>query len=605
MQKFTGYTDLPIENLNDDKFNVGKYVEGLGKFILECDTPMTISIQGDWGSGKTSMMKMIQNSLGREILPVWFNTWQFSQFSLGNSLAISMIDVLLRELGGDTKILEKIADGTSNLLINATLTAIELTFGSRATGKIEKIFENYSTTNCVSEIKKLKENFEEAVEKKLHTKGEKYKRVVVFVDDLDRLEPAKAIELLEVLKIFLDCKNCVFILAVDYEIVTSGISQKYGDTIDAAKGKRFFEKIIQLPFKMPVAGYNIETYTRSMMEKMEIPKTLSNSSYIIKLFVTLIENSVGLNPRGMKRLFNTYRLLYNIMSRKNVKDDSLTHRTLFAAVCMQMSFESVYDYLSAGNIDAITLEKISEIDDKAVRRFLKRRSESSNIEVTDDDILEVLFNDKMPLDELSFQLQKFSTFIKSFIAAIHTEKDGRISDEELELLRNIVKNASITSVNPGNNSKTSDQVIERRQRNRGIVSEINSRLAENIGKFIMPQTNPGNTMSSEAIGYYIFNHSEKKYHFRYVLDSNENGNFSLSIYLNGMEQDPKKFYEFMGDNPLKYEKPPVMNVEPGWYFYDDIFEFDMNDKLAVGKIFGSVEESYRRLKKFLESKTKK
>lgn len=41
-------------------------------------------------------------------------------------------------------------------------------------------------------------------------------RVVIFVDDLDRLVPSKAVELLEVLKLFLDCKQCVFVLAIDY-----------------------------------------------------------------------------------------------------------------------------------------------------------------------------------------------------------------------------------------------------------------------------------------------------------------------------------------------------------------------------------------------------
>ena len=67
-----------------------------------------------------------------------------------------------------------------------------------------------------------------------------------------------------------------------------------------------------------------------------------------------------------------------------------------------------------------------------------------------------------------------------------------------------------------------------------------------------------------------------------------------------MEQEPKKFYEFMGNNPLKYENLPVMNVEPGWYFYDDIFKLsgDAVTELAHQKI----TNAYQRLKNFLESK---
>ena len=602
MSEFAGYTDLPIETLEQDKFNVGKYVEGLGKFILECDTPMTISIQGDWGSGKTSLMSMIQNSLGEKIFPIWFNTWQFSQFSLGNSLAISMIDVLLRELGGDTKVLNKIADGTFNLIKNIELCFIEKSAGSRATEKIEKTIDDYSSTNCVNEIKTLKQEFENAT-------LAKSKRVVIFVDDLDRLEPAKAIELLEVLKIFLDCKNCVFVLAVDYEIVTLGIRQKYGDTINAAKGKSFFEKIIQLPFKMPVAGYDVEKYARFIMSKMNISENFIKSDDNLKLFVALIKNSIGLNPRSMKRLFNTYRLLYNILpeesnltATQNVREN-LKQRILFATVCMQMSFESVYDYLSAGNIDVDILKKISEIDDKAVRRFLKRRSESesANIETADDDILETLFDSKISVAELRFQLQKFPSFIKNFIMAIHTEPNSDISEKELNYLREIIRNSAITSVKSDKSVGISEQVIERRQKNRETAKKINMMLAEEVGEFKMPRTNFEDTTSTESAGYFIFQYSGKKYHFRYVLDSDEN-NFIISIYINGMNQEPKKFYEVMGKNPLGYEKFPDMNGEPGWYFYDDVFKINANDKFAIKSAYENIRDAYVKLKRFLEIK---
>ena len=91
----TGCPDVPIADIKDDRFNVGQYINGLSSFILTCDTPMTVSIQGDWGSGKTSMMNMVEANIRNLALPIWFNTWQFSQFSLGNSLAISMMEVLI------------------------------------------------------------------------------------------------------------------------------------------------------------------------------------------------------------------------------------------------------------------------------------------------------------------------------------------------------------------------------------------------------------------------------------------------------------------------------------------------------------------------------
>ena len=55
-----GFTDKPTSTVGDDNFGIKKYIDGLTGFILDCNTPMTIAIQGDWGSGKTSMMNMIK-----------------------------------------------------------------------------------------------------------------------------------------------------------------------------------------------------------------------------------------------------------------------------------------------------------------------------------------------------------------------------------------------------------------------------------------------------------------------------------------------------------------------------------------------------------------
>ena len=125
-------------------------------------------------------------------------------------------------------------------------------------------------------------------------------RVVIFVDDLDRLFPGKAVELLEILKLFLDCRHCVFILAVDYEVVQAGIKKKnLISDISLEKGRNFFDKIIQLPFRMPINNhYNIQQYVETMMKKVGI--SIENNKVCI--YSELISYSTGCNPRSMKRL---------------------------------------------------------------------------------------------------------------------------------------------------------------------------------------------------------------------------------------------------------------------------------------------------------------
>ena len=257
-----GYSDEAVKRLSDDSFGVEKYVMGLCEFIKTCNTPMTISIQGDWGSGKTSMMNMIKEQISDSVHPVWFNTWQYSQFNMHDELAVSMLCALLEELKCNEDTKKEIVGNLGKLFKKATKVAVSV--AAEAHG-FKKIYDEISefvepnTTDFAKEIKNLKQQFQNVVDRIVDVKKN---RVVVFVDDLDRLQPSKAVELLEVLKVFLDCDKCIYVLAVDYGVVTQGIKQKFGDLVGEEKGRSFFDKIIQLPFKMPVAQYDIENYVK-------------------------------------------------------------------------------------------------------------------------------------------------------------------------------------------------------------------------------------------------------------------------------------------------------------------------------------------------------
>lgn len=58
-----GIPDREITDIRNDKLNISPTADGLCEFIKNCDTPKTISVSGEWGSGKTSLMKMVENNL--------------------------------------------------------------------------------------------------------------------------------------------------------------------------------------------------------------------------------------------------------------------------------------------------------------------------------------------------------------------------------------------------------------------------------------------------------------------------------------------------------------------------------------------------------------
>ena len=96
--KNKGFSDGPIEDFANDLFDVKKYVNALSDFIRECNTPMTIAIQGDWGRRKTSFMNMIQSDIKKDVIPIWFNTWQFSQFNMERDIAVTFLQYLVDEV---------------------------------------------------------------------------------------------------------------------------------------------------------------------------------------------------------------------------------------------------------------------------------------------------------------------------------------------------------------------------------------------------------------------------------------------------------------------------------------------------------------------------
>ena len=343
--KKQGLTD---EAATVDLFNINKHLDGLSRFIKACNTPMTISIQGSWGSGKTSIMKMVEHEIEKDVIPVFFNTWQFSQFDLGNSLAFSMIKVLLNKLQDDDSFIKHFTSVCSNALT----TALKSVSIYNINVDLKKCTEKTADDNYAEQIENLHQHFQEVVDSACER--EHKDRVVIFVDDLDRLVPSKAVELLEVLKLFLDCKQCVFVLAIDYEVVIRGAIEKYGfasynsEKIDEKernreyeKGKSFFDKIIQVPFKVPVAIYDIKNYLKDGFNKINL-KIDDND---LQDYIDLCASSIGSNPRSLKRLLNAFLLLTFIGEGSIDLNNKDKAKLLFAALCLQQYNEKIYNLI--------------------------------------------------------------------------------------------------------------------------------------------------------------------------------------------------------------------------------------------------------------------
>ena len=359
---YKGNADRPIEQASQDEFDVSPYVEGLGDFTLDCETPLTIAVQGAWGSGKTSMMNMLQKYLeetGR-VETIWFNTWQFSQFNMDEQISLTFLEHLTKELGkavGDKnghaqEIGKKVLGVTKGLAAGL----VSNYFGDDL-GKVTKELVGVDKDEDIADkILHLKNDFQQLI----NTVAENgKKRVVIFIDDLDRLQPIHAIELLEVLKLFVDCENCIFVLAIDTAVVFQGIRAKYGE-ISQEKAQSFFDKIIQLPFNMPVANYKLETMISEMfgLDIGSMEKAERNE------YINLIRMTTDGNPRSIKRIANYYKLTDKVAVRKGIYDEfeddetTLCRKIALAFACIELRYPDFYEYL----MSRISIETVSNLN---------------------------------------------------------------------------------------------------------------------------------------------------------------------------------------------------------------------------------------------------
>lgn len=126
-------------------------------------------------------------------------------------------------------------------------------------------------------------------------------RIVVFVDDLDRCTPEKALEVLESIKSFLDIEGIVYVIGMNYNSIDALIKVKYGENPNIT-GFNYMEKIVQLPFRVP-------TWQEEDMSKFLdgiIENELADSAFKNELIINkeILIKAVQKNPREVKRFLN-------------------------------------------------------------------------------------------------------------------------------------------------------------------------------------------------------------------------------------------------------------------------------------------------------------
>lgn len=277
------------------------YLIDITKDIILNDelSPSSIGIYGDWGSGKSSLMEMTLNDLSSntDYLCLKFNGWLFEGYEDAKT---ALIGTILDEISKRKKLGPKAKEAIERLYHNidffklasqgvkygldflitggvGTIADITLqTVIGKVKEKVSKveekdIKESLESTFKSQEIRKNLKSFQNDFATLLNKA--KIKRLVVFIDELDRCSPDTILNTLEAIRLFLFAKGTAFIIGADERQVMYAVRKKFpeikGNQIDI--GKEYLEKIIQYPVKIPQLSENeVQFYIMCLFLKHEI-----------------------------------------------------------------------------------------------------------------------------------------------------------------------------------------------------------------------------------------------------------------------------------------------------------------------------------------------
>ncbi|SMC87776.1 KAP family P-loop NTPase fold protein [Pedobacter africanus] len=300
--------------------------------------PITIGVFGDWGSGKSSILKIINDELSGDddelkdgTLVLYFNGWVFEGYDDAKS---ALLETIVERFAKHKTLGNKVKDSTVKLsksvnwmrvaklglknIVIPGATAL-LTGGTSLVPHLIGKFADFKPADLAAKlsgedsgkflegimkdvpeetmlVREFRDDFDEMIRKS------EIKKLLVIIDDLDRCSPDRIIENLEAIKLFLNVEKTAFIIGADPRIVRHAIEFRYKtDSIQRADDREtrnrrivsdYLEKLIQLPYNLPrLSDSEVETYMTLLFCKISLEG--SYSSVLEKFSKQREENRYG------------------------------------------------------------------------------------------------------------------------------------------------------------------------------------------------------------------------------------------------------------------------------------------------------------------------
>lgn len=338
-------TDLPVDRKGDGLGFVD-YGKALAEAIVATKGPLTVGVYGEWGSGKSSLLGMIMEHLKpkrKRVATVWFNAWQYEKES---HPVVPLIKVMIDAIEQQQAFHDRLKEGGVDLVAAFTSMAAGLAMGSR------KGDEPLTSEEAKLTSKELVEgNFEALLDRSVYFNA--YKRlegvklpaqtkVVVFVDDLDRCFPDKAIALLESIKLVLSHQGFAFVLGVDRQVLEGYLDHRYRVEYGLAdfSGSSYLDKIVQLPFYIPSHERRIQQFSEKLLSGIGL-----GSDHELRPVLEVLVAACRSNPRATVRMVNNLVVDQGISRAMHGEADAVPIGLFAVTRALQQRWGGVYGAL--------------------------------------------------------------------------------------------------------------------------------------------------------------------------------------------------------------------------------------------------------------------
>ncbi len=325
--------DVPVlEASREDQLKFDSYAQVLAGAAVQTKEPITIGVFGDWGTGKTSLMRLMKKIVDddNQAAAVWFNAWQYEK---EEHLIVPLTATIARAL--DTKKLAaRMKKGAAKL--RDAIRAIAYGFSIKGKVGIPLLSEaevNLSPKGMIEQYQNLTKDavlaqslyFDAFESLEACAKETDMPRIVVFVDDLDRCFPPKAVSLIEGIKLVLNQPGFAFVLGVNDQIIQEFVKNKYAKEyqVDGSHLDDYLDKIVQVSVRVPERSPDkMTTFIQGLLSsgnvfKEDIIKELAED------MVTLIAEAGKRNPRSIVRLLNRVKVTRGIGKIDGVEHDPI------------------------------------------------------------------------------------------------------------------------------------------------------------------------------------------------------------------------------------------------------------------------------------------